>query len=119
MPYKDLERKKEWERMHRLERLARRRELRRADAAEQTTRPKVIHQANGELGFLIPLIAGGSLAASSPKLGSIAGGLTLTVAAFRKKDWAWWTVGCVILAIALLFYLINKDRNEISGGRND
>lgn len=38
MPYKDLERKKEWERLHRPERLARRRELRRIAAAQQPTR---------------------------------------------------------------------------------
>jgi hypothetical protein len=34
MPYKDLERKKEWERLHRPQRLARRREL-RIEAAQQ------------------------------------------------------------------------------------
>jgi hypothetical protein len=38
MPYKDPERKKEWERLHRTERLARRRELRHAQAVEQTAR---------------------------------------------------------------------------------
>lgn len=119
MPYKDPERKKEWERLHRPERLARRRELRRAQAAEQTTRPKVIRAAGGGVGFLIPLIAGGSLAAYSPKLGAIAGGATVAVAAVLRKDWAWWVVGWVTLAIALLFYFINKDRNEISSGRND
>jgi hypothetical protein len=32
MPYKDLERKKEWEHLHRPQRLARRRELRRIEA---------------------------------------------------------------------------------------
>src|SRR5882757_4013778 len=38
MPYKDSERKKEWERLHRTERLARRRELRHVQAVGQTTR---------------------------------------------------------------------------------
>jgi hypothetical protein len=32
MPYKDLQRKREWERRHRTERLARRRELRQIEA---------------------------------------------------------------------------------------
>jgi hypothetical protein len=34
MPYKDLERKKEWEEEHRSQRLARRRELRQIEARE-------------------------------------------------------------------------------------
>ena len=38
MPYKDPERKKEWERLHRPERLARRRELRRTEATQPATR---------------------------------------------------------------------------------
>ena len=34
MPYKDPERKKEWERVHRAERLVRRRQLRQIEAVE-------------------------------------------------------------------------------------
>ena len=72
MPYKDLERKKEWERLHQPERLARRRELRRLAATQQTTRPEATGTEHNVAGFLIPMIAGGALAAYSPKLGMAA-----------------------------------------------
>ena len=96
MPYRDLERKKEWERLHRAERLARRRELRRAEAAQQATRPEAPSTQHGGLGFLVPIVAGGALAAYDPKLGMGAGGLTLAIAAIYKKGWTWWIVGGVI-----------------------
>src|SRR5216683_8080005 len=108
MPYKDLERKKEWERLHRPERLARRRELRRIEAAQQATRPEEPSTQHGGLGFLIPIVAGGALAAYDPKLGMGAGGLTLAIAAIYKKGWTWWIVGIVILAVALFFYWENQ-----------
>jgi hypothetical protein len=81
MPYKNPERKKEWERLHRPERLARRRELRQGQASEQTSRPRVTRESEGGIGFLVPLVAGGTLAAYNPKLGMGAGGLTIAVAA--------------------------------------
>jgi len=112
MPYKDLERKKEWERLHRTERLARRRELRHAQAVEQTARPIAAREASGGVGFVVPLIAGGALAAWNPKLGMGAGSLTLVVAAVWKKNWAWWLVGCVTLFIALLFYFTNNEKTD-------
>jgi len=112
MPYKDPERKKEWERLHRTERLARRRELRYAQPAEQTARPRVIMESSGGVGFLVPLVAGGALAAYSPKFGMGAGGLSLVVAAVWKKNWAWWLVGCVTLFIALLFYFTNNEKTD-------
>ena|SRR6266851_10320808 len=108
MPYKDLERKKEWERLHRPERLARRRELRHIEAAQGATRPEVPSTQQGGLGFLIPIVAGGALAAYDPKLGMGAGGLTLAIAAIFKKSWRWWVVGSVILAVALFFYWENQ-----------
>jgi hypothetical protein len=40
MPYKDPARKMEWERLHRPQRLARRRELRRIAAPQHATRPE-------------------------------------------------------------------------------
>ncbi len=113
MPYKDPERKKEWERLHRPQRLERRRELRRVHTGEQTTRPDV-PQVGG--GFLLPLIAGGALAAYNPKIGMGAGGLTLVVAAVWKKNWAWWLVGCVTLLIALLFYFTDSTKTDNSTG---
>jgi hypothetical protein len=39
MPYKDAKRKTEWERLHRPQRLARRRELRRIEAARKEAQP--------------------------------------------------------------------------------
>src|SRR5882762_3753732 len=104
MPYKDRERKKEWERLHRPERLARRRELRRIEAVERAARPEAPSTQHGGLGFLIPIVAGGGLAAYDPKLGMGAGGLTLAIAAVYKKGWTWWVLGIVILAVGLPFY---------------
>jgi len=112
MPYKDSERKKEWERLHRTERLARRRELRHAQAVEQTARPIAVRKASGGVGLVVPLIAGGALAAWNPKLGMGAGSWTLVVAAVWKKNWAWWLVGCVTLFIALLFYFTNNEKTD-------
>jgi hypothetical protein len=116
MPYKDPERKKKWERLHRPERLARRRELRRERAVEQPARPISDRVASGGIGFLFPLVAGGGLAAYNPKLGMGAGGLTLVAAAIWKKNWVWWFVGCVTLFIALLFYFTNSERTDDSVG---
>jgi hypothetical protein len=116
MPYKDPERKKEWERLHRAERLTRRRELRHGQALEQTTRPLVTRESSAGVGFLVPLVAGGALAAYNPKLGIGAGGLTLVVAAVWKKNWAWWLVGCVTLFIALLFYFMNNEKTDSPTG---
>jgi len=89
MPYKDPERKKEWERLHRPERLARRRELRRSEATQPATRPDATTTEHNVATFLIPLVAGGALAAYNPKLGMAAGGGTLAIAAIFKKGWAW------------------------------
>jgi len=116
MPYKDPERKKEWERLHRTERLARRRELRHGQTREQMTRPIATTKSSGGVGFLVPLVAGGALATYNPKLGMGAGGLTLVVAAAWKKNWVWWFVGCVVLLIGLLFYFIENDKTDDSIG---
>jgi len=86
MPYKDPERKKEWERLHRTERLTRRREQRQAQTVEQAIRPIAIQKASAGVGFVVPLIAGGALAAWNPKLGMGAGSLTLVVAIVWKKE---------------------------------
>jgi sterol desaturase/sphingolipid hydroxylase (fatty acid hydroxylase superfamily) len=110
MPYKNMERKKEWERLHRKERLARRRELRKAQPAEQTTRPRGTRESGEGAVFLTPLIAGGALAAYNPKLGMGAGSLTLVVAAVWKKNWVWWVVGCVTLFVSLLFYFTKNEK---------
>jgi len=57
---------------------------------QQATRPDATTTEHNVAGFLIPLVAGGSLAAYSPKLGMAAGGGTLVIAAIFKKGWAWW-----------------------------
>jgi hypothetical protein len=116
MPYKDPELKKEWERMHRPQRLARPRELRRIETVQRATRPEVPSTQPGGLGFLIPIAAGGGLAAYDPKLGMGAGGLTLAIAAFYKKGWRWWIVGIVILALSLFFYWDEKHVTESGSG---
>jgi len=104
MPYRDPERKKEWERLHRAQRLARRRQLRQNETVARPPQPDAAQVEFGSSALLIPIVAGGALAAYSPKLGLAAGGLTLTSAAIFKKGWAWWLVGCVILALALFFF---------------
>jgi hypothetical protein len=119
MPYKDLERKKEWERLHRPERLARRRELRRIEASQQASRPEMPSTQDGGLGFLIPIVAGGALAAYDPKLGIGAGGVTLGIAAIYKKGWKWWVVAIVILAVALFFYWDNQTSKELRSGEKE
>lgn len=119
MPYKDLERKKEWERLHRPERLARRRELRRIAAAQQPTRPDATGGEHNFAGFLIPLVAGGALAAYNPKLGMGAGGGTLAIAAIFKKDWRWWVVGIAILAVALFFYWDNQKSAKLRSSEKE
>jgi len=116
MPYKDPERKKEWERLHRTQRLARRRELRHVQVLEQTARPRASTESSGGVGFLVPLVAGGELAAWNPKIGMGAGSLTLVVAAVWKKNWAWWLVGCVTLFVALLFYFTNNEKTDSPTG---
>ena len=115
MPYKNMERKKEWERLHRTERLARRRELRHVQAAEPTPQPRATRESSGGVGFLVPLVAGGALAAYNPKLGMGAGSLTLVVTAIWKKNWTWWLVGCVTLFIALLFYFADYEKIDNRG----
>jgi hypothetical protein len=101
MPYKDPEQKREWEHLHRSKRLARRRELRQAEAKRAETEP---NRLQGEAsGLLLPLAAGSALAVYNPKLAIGAGGLTLAAAAVFKKDWSWWIVGVLILVIGLFF----------------
>lgn len=108
MPYKDPQRKKNWESQHRVQRLARRRELRRIAAAQQAARPDATGTEHSVAGVLIPLVAGGALAAYNPKLGMVAGGGTLAIAGIYKKGWTWWIVGIVTLAVALFFYWENQ-----------
>lgn len=112
MPYKDPERKREWERLHRQQRLERRRELRQIDAVERQPHPMATKVEFDNSVLLIPIIAGGALAAYSPKLGLAAGGLTLTSAAIFKKGWSWWLVGCVILMLGLFFYWRDRQDSE-------
>ena len=110
MPYKDPQAKKEWERQHRPQRLARRRELRRVETTRKEARPEADAVQDRDISFLIPLIAGGALAAYSPKLAIGAGGLTLAIAGIYKKGWSWWAVGMLIVALGLLFYW--SDQND-------
>jgi hypothetical protein len=116
MPYRDPEAKKEWERQHRLQRLARRRELRRIETAPEEAQPEAHAVLDGGTGFLIPLIAGSAVAAYSPKLAMGAGGLTLAIAGIYKKGWSWWVVGILIVVLGLLFYWSNQNDEKPSEG---
>ncbi len=119
MPYKDPEWKKEWERLHCPQRLARRRELRRIEVTQQAAQPEVPSTQHGGYGFLIPIVAGGALAPYDPTPGMGAGGLTLAIAAIYKKGWRWWVVGIVILAIALFFYWDNQKEPELGSSKSE
>lgn len=112
MPYKDPEAKRNWEFRHRTERLARRRELRRAQAA-QPTEPKV--DPAGASTLIVPILAAGAIAAYSPKLALGAGGVTLVAATYYRKGWQWWLVGAVTVLLALLS--LKWDSDAKSGKR--
>jgi hypothetical protein len=108
MPYKDPERKRQWERLHRSGRLARRRELRQAEASREAAQPDAARHQAGAGSLLFPLAAASALAVYNPKLAIGAGGLTLAAAALYKKDWSWWIVGLLIVVIGLFFQLHKK-----------
>jgi hypothetical protein len=105
MPYKDERHKREWERLHRPRRLARRRELRRMEAARNEAQPEVprVHDRQGAA-VLLPVLAGGALAAYNPKLAIGAGGLMLLAAAIYKKGPTWWIVGILIFTLGVFFH---------------
>ena len=113
MPYKDLQRKQQWEQQHRSQRLSRRRELRRIEAAQRESQPQELGVPDGGVGFFFPLVAGGALiAAYNSKLAIGAGGVTLLVAALYKKGWLWWIAGLVVLAVGLFFLWNDRRANE-------
>jgi hypothetical protein len=76
----------------------------------------VAPEENGGSSFLIPLMAGGALAAYNPKFGIGAGGLILVAAVIWKKTWVWWLVGCVTLLIGVLFYFADNEKTDDSIG---
>jgi hypothetical protein len=41
-----------------------------------------------------------------------AGGLTVAVAAVYKKDWRWWVVGILILALGVFFQWNKGNENK-------
>jgi hypothetical protein len=108
MPYKDPQRKKEWERRHRLQRLARRRDLRRIEAADNATQPTPASPGDKAVSPWQLLGGGGALALCSPTLGLGAGALILIVAAFQKRSWQWWAIGAAIALCALFLQSSNK-----------
>ena len=102
MPYKDPEAKRQWELKHRTERLQRRREQRRIQAAEPTQQH--MNDPAGTGGLLLPILAGSALAAYSPKLAIGAVGLTLLAATCYRKGWHWWLIGALTVLLSLLFW---------------
>ena len=105
MPYKDPERKKQWELRHRSRRIARRRQLRRIETAQKAEQPPASDIHSGVSGVLWAPIAGSvALAIYNPKLATGIGALVLILAAALKKDWRWWVVGIIAIVIGLFFY---------------
>jgi hypothetical protein len=109
VPYKDPLRKREWERHHRSQRIARRRQLRQIETTRRAAQPEELRAQDAAAGILFPVIAGGTLAAYNPKLAMGAGGLTLALAAYYRKSSSWWIVGALILAIGLFFQWNNQN----------
>jgi hypothetical protein len=113
MPYTDPQRKQQWEQQHRVQRLARRRELhriQRAQARELGT--KRGSEDNHAALIWVPLAIGGALASYDPKLAIGAGGLTLMAAAIGKKGAVWWIVGTLILIIGWVFYWTSQNEDK-------
>jgi hypothetical protein len=109
MPYKDPEAKRQWESEHRTERLKRRRELRRIQATQPV---QDTSNLAGTGVMILPILAGGALAAYSPKLAIGAGGLTLLAATCYRKGWQWWLVGGVIVSLAFLLLKWGQDSGK-------
>ena len=118
MPYKDDQHKRQWERLHRPRRLARRRELRRIEAARQQAQPETIRLNGQGAGVLLPVLAGGALAAYNPKLAMGAGGLTLVAAAVYKKGLTWWIVGILIFVLGVFFHWNESLRQKTNTNSN-
>jgi len=112
MPYKDPQRKKEWEQEHRVERLARRRELRQTQAEVTSTSPETTMPTLDGFGVLLPAVAGFGLAAYQPKLAVGVGGVTLIISAIFKKSAAWWIIGAIVLAFGVLFLCVGPQAEE-------
>ena len=105
MPYKDPERKKQWESQHRARRIARRHQLRRIEIAKKADQAPPPDTQSGFSGGLWAPIAGSvALAIYNPKLATGIGALVLVSAAALKKDWGWWLVGVTALLLGLLLY---------------
>jgi hypothetical protein len=97
MPYKDPQRKREWEQQHRLQRIRRRRELRKLEAAEGK------EEWSGSGLLWLGVLGGGALAACSPQLAIGGGSLILCLAGIYRKDWKWWILGLLLLGLGLFF----------------
>jgi cell division protein FtsW (lipid II flippase) len=113
MPYKDPARKKEWERFHRPERLARRRELREREVSNMPDPEATLPTHDGVSAFL-PLVGGFGLAAYQPKLAVGVGSLALIIAAAFKKGPMWWIFGAIVLVLGILFLWIDPEKETNS-----
>jgi phosphate/sulfate permease len=102
MPYKDPERKKQWEFQHRARRIARRHQLRRIETEQQAEQPPPSDIHSGIL--WVPIAGSVALAICSPKSATGIGALLLILAAALKKDWRWWLVGVIAIVLGLFFY---------------
>ncbi len=102
MPYKSAGRKAEWERLHRAERLARRRELRRLEVA--TVAPGGLPHVgpNPRASFpWLPLAVGAGVSFFKPRWGLAIGGGTILYAVIRGRNWVWYFAGAALIAISI------------------
>jgi len=106
VPYKDQRRKKEWERLHRLARLARRRELRRMEPANLIVTKPLLSKYPWQTA-----VGAGLLAIYSPSLALVAGSVVLFLGIKWKKSLDWWVFG-LVLVIVSLSSLMSKRSDE-------
>jgi len=107
VPYRDPARKAEWERLHRAQRLVRRRALRRLEA--DSAAPRAFSDA--DLGRLdpnalvpspwLPLALGVGVSFFKPRWGMVLGAGVILIAIAMGLSWVWYFVGGAFIAVSM------------------
>ncbi len=107
MPYKDPARKAQWERLHRAQRLARRRALRRLEA--DSAAPTAFSEAdlsrrdpNARVPSpWLPLALGVGVSFFKPRWGMVLGAGVILIAIAMGLSWVWYFVGGAFIAVSM------------------